>query len=40
MSTPYGLQYSPHYLRESRRQRDAETPGPAAAPADDDPASS
>ena len=24
MTTPYGLQYSPHYLRESRRQRDDE----------------
>jgi hypothetical protein len=23
MTTAYGLQYSPHYLRESRRQRDA-----------------
>ena len=29
VTTRYGLQYSPHYLRESRRQRDA---GPASAP--------
>jgi hypothetical protein len=44
MTTSYGLQYSPHYLRESRRQRDAAplradgegvTPGAVATPGAD-----
>ena len=34
-TTSYGLQYSPHYLRESRRRRDGASGAAPAAPQDD-----